>query len=50
MQTHQWHIRINTLFLWKMSIEENTVNSVQEHSHNNDVKVKQEKLLQCKDI
>ncbi len=33
------------LSLWKMFTEENTVNLVQEHSHNNDVKVKQERLL-----
>ncbi len=38
------------LSLWKMFTEENTVNSVQERSHNNNVKVKQEKLFQCKDI
>ncbi len=33
-----------------MFTEKNTINSVQEHNHNSDVKVKQEKLLQCKNI
>ncbi len=33
-----------------MFIEENTVNSVQKHSHNSDAKVRQERLLQCKNI
>ncbi len=33
-----------------MFTEENIVNSVQKRSHNSDVKVKQEKLLQCKNI
>ncbi len=45
MQTHQWCIRINMLSFWKMFTEENTVNLVQEHNHNNDAKVEQEKLL-----
>ncbi len=38
------------LSLWKMFIEENIVNSVQECNYNNDAKVKQERLLQHKDI
>jgi len=50
VQTRWQHIRTNTLFLWKMFTEKNTVNSVQECNHNSDVKVRQEKLLQCKDI
>ena len=33
-----------------MFIKENTVNSVQERSYNNDAKVRQERLLQCKNI
>ena len=33
------------LSFWKMSAEENTVNSIQNCNHNNDVKVKQEELL-----
>ncbi len=45
MQTHRWHIRTNMLFFWKMFAEKNTVNSVQEHDHNSDMKVKQEELL-----
>ena len=33
-----------------MFTEENTVNSIQERNHNSDVKVRQERLFQCKDI
>ncbi len=43
-------IRFMQTYNRKMFIEKNTVNSVQERSHNSDVKVKQERLLQCKNI
>ncbi len=33
------------LSFWKIFAKENTVNLVQEHNHNSDVKVRQEKLL-----
>ena len=33
-----------------MFAKENTVNSVQKHDHNNDVKIRQEKLFYCKNI